>query len=191
METDKNYFLVGLFVITMVLAGFGFTLWMTSAGKGDYIPYRIRFAESVSGLNKESAVKFRGVNIGNVEKISIDSTDPKLIQVDIRVQKSTPIKTDTSATLKLYGITGEVYIELSGGSPNAPLLRAKANELPEIQAKPSSIDAILNGLPKLLEKANHIADQLNKIFSDENVHSINNIARKLSTRYGDKKDQKK
>ncbi len=185
METDKNYFLVGLFVITMILTGIGFTIWLTSAGKGDYNHYRIRFAESVSGLNNESAVKFRGVDIGNVEKISIDPKNSKLIQVNIRVLKSTPIKTDTTATLKLYGITGEVYIELSGGSHDTPELKAIGNELPEIQAKPSSIDAILNGLPILLEKANHVANQLSKIFSDENVRSVNSIARKLAKRYGD------
>jgi len=191
METDKNYFVVGLFVITMILALIGFTLWLTATGKGDYNHYRIRFSESVSGLNKESAVKFRGVDIGNVEKISIDSKDPKLIQVTIRVINTTPIKTDTTATLKLYGITGEVYIELSGGSHEAPDLTAKNGELPEIQAKSSSIDAILNGLPRLLEKANHVADQLGKIFSNENVRSVNSIARKLSDRYGDKEDRKK
>lgn len=185
METDKNYFLVGLFVISMVLAGIGFTLWLTVVGNGDYNHYRIRFAESVSGLHKESAVKFRGVDIGSVAKISIDPKDSRLIQVDIRVLESTPIKTDTTATLKLYGITGEVYIELSGGSHNAPELKAKKNELPEIQAKPSSIDAILNGVPRLLEKANHVADQLGKIFSEETVRAVNSIARKLSERYGD------
>jgi phospholipid/cholesterol/gamma-HCH transport system substrate-binding protein len=188
METDKNYFLVGLFVITLILGGMGFSLWLTSAGKGDYNHYRIRFAESVSGLNKESAVKFRGVDIGSVEKISIDLKDSKLIQVDIRVLKSTPIKTDTTATLKLYGITGEIYIELSGGSHDAPELKGKENELPEIHAKPSSIDVISNGLPRLLEKANHVADQLSKIFSNENVRSVNSVAKKLSKRYGDKED---
>lgn len=188
METDKNYFLVGLFVISLILVCMGFTVWLTSADKGDHNHYRMRFAESVSGLNKESAVKFRGVNIGTVENIRIDSKDSKLVQVDIRVLKSTPIKTDTTATLKLYGITGEIYIELSGGTHDAPDLKATKNELPEIQTKPSSLDAILNGVPRLLEKANHVADQLSKIFSNENVQSINSIATKLSERYGDKKD---
>lgn len=187
METDKNYFQVGLFVIGIILVGIGFTLWLTSATGGDYNHYFIRFAESVSGLKKESAVKFRGVEVGNVEKISIDSHDPKLILVDIRVIESTPIKTNATATLKLYGITGEVFIELSGGTIDAPTLTAKKNKLPEIKARPSEINAIVNGLPKLLEKANHVADQLNKIFSDENVESINNVAKKLGKRYGGNK----
>ncbi len=136
-------------------------------------------------MHKEGAVKFRGVDIGRVEDIKIDAKDSKLIQVDIRVLRTTPIKADTTATLKLYGITGEVYIELSGGSQHASELKAQKGELPEIQAKPSSVDAILNGVPLLLEKANHVADQLGKIFSNQNVGTVNSIARKLAERYGD------
>jgi phospholipid/cholesterol/gamma-HCH transport system substrate-binding protein len=179
METDKKYFQVGLFVIVMILVGIGFTIWLTSTTRGNYDKYFIRFSESVSGLNKESTVKFRGVDVGNVEKISIDHHNPKLVQVDISVLESTPIKTDTTATLKLYGITGEVYIELSGGGIDSPRLDTKKNKSHEIKAKPSDISAIVNGLPKLLEKANHTVDQLNKIFSDENVQLINNVAKKL------------
>jgi len=189
METDKNYFLVGLFVILMTLGGLGFTLWLTSAGKGDYAHYRIRFAESVSGLNTKSVVKFRGVDVGNVEEMTIDPDDAKLIRVDIRVRKNTPIKTDTTATLNLYGITGDLYIELSGGSEGAPDLNKEASnsERPEIKAAPSSIHTIMNDVPRLLEKANHIADQIDKIFSDQNVQAVNGVVRHLSGYFGDNK----
>ena len=141
METDKKYFQVGVFVIGIFLAGIGFTLQLTSATSGDYNRYFIRFSESVSGLNRESTVKFHGVDVGNVEKISIDPNDPKLIHIDICVLQSTPIKTDTTATLKLYGITGEVYIELSGGSIDAPRLDTKKINL--LKLKPGQVILVL------------------------------------------------
>ena len=188
MENDKNYFVAGLFVIAIILAGVGFTLWLTSAGKGGYDHFRIHFAESVSGLHRESVVKFRGVEVGNVEEISIHPENSKLIRVDIRVLKTAPVKTDTTATLKLYGITGDVYVELSGGKEDAPELEAKDGELPEIKAEPSSINAILNGVPRLLEKTNHIADQIAKIFNDENIRSFNGVVRTLYKHYGDKEE---
>lgn len=186
MENNKNYLVVGLFIIGMILIGVGLTLWLTSASRGNYNHYFIRFAESVSGLNKESAIKFRGVDVGKVEKISIDSQDPKLIRVDVSIIDAAPIKTDTIATLKLHGITGEVYIELSGSNINATKLATKKNKPGEIKAKPSDISVIVNGLPKLVEKANHVADQLNKIFSDENVQAISNVAKTLGKHYGGK-----
>lgn len=186
MENDKNYFQVGLFVLVMILAGVSFSLWLTASSNGNYNKYVIHFAESVSGLKKESEVKFRGVDVGKVEKININLSDPKLIQVDIAVLDSTPVKTDTTATLKLHGITGEVYIELSGSSGNAHALTSKDHKTPEIKSKPSDISTIVNGVPRLLDKANHVAEQLGKIFSDDNVQAISSVAKKLQKRFGGK-----
>jgi hypothetical protein len=87
--------------------------------------------------------------------------------------------------------TLEIYVELSGGGINSPMLETKEDQLSEIKAKSSDINAVVSGLPKLLEKANHIADQLGKIFSEENIRSINSIAKKLSDHYGDKEYLKK
>lgn len=192
METDRNYFVVGLFVLALMGAGACFTLWLTSTERGDYQRYRIHYAESVSGLNIESAVKFRGVDVGSVEEISLDPKNSTLVRVDIRVREGTPVKTDTTATLKLYGITGDVFVELSGGSDNAQeLVAADGQELPEIKAEPSSINAVLNRLPeitektsRLLDKANHIAGQVGKIFSDKNVRTVNKVVDKFGGDFG-------
>jgi len=189
METDKNYFLVGLFAIVIILAGFGFTLWLTWAGKGETIDYRIRFSESVGGLKTGSLVKFHGVDVGTVKKMAIDPADIKLTQVDISVLAATPVKTDTTASLKFLGISGDIYIELTGGSPDAPNLSAAAknNEPSEIKATPSTFSTVMDRLPQitektdqLLEKLNHTADQVNKIFSDQNVQAVNGMVQKLS-----------
>ena len=58
--------------------------------------------------------------------------------MDVRVLKSTPIKTDTVASLKLQGITGVVFIELTGGSPKAHLLSEgyMPFDVPEIFRQP-------------------------------------------------------
>lgn len=192
METDKNYFTVGLFVIALIAAGVGFTLWLASPNRGEHNFYRIRFAESVGGLKEESSVKFRGVDVGTVKQIIIDPGDPKLIRVDIRVAKEVPVKADTTATLKLRGISGEIYVELSGGSENAPLLLSPDEKKPaELKAEPSSINAIMNGVPRLLDKANHIADQVDKVFSDQNVKAAGSMMRTLAKHYGtDEEDEK-
>ena len=38
------------------------------------------------------------------------------------IERGTPIKEDTVAVLKTQGLTGIAYVELSGGSADAPLL---------------------------------------------------------------------
>jgi len=199
METDKNYFLVGLFVVVLILGGLVFTLWLTSIGRGPTVGYRIHFSESVGGLKVGSMVKFQGVDVGNVKKLAIEPEDPHSVRVDIHVLEAAPIKADTTACLKFLGISGDMYVELAGGNPNEPNLAAtgRNDEPPEIRSEPSSLNAIMDRLPKLinetdhlLAKADHIADQVDKVFSDKNVKSVNSILGGLGSHFGDEDSKK-
>ena len=49
METDKRYFVEGLFIIGFAVAAALFAVWLMNTGQRDDVIYRIHFAESVSG----------------------------------------------------------------------------------------------------------------------------------------------
>jgi phospholipid/cholesterol/gamma-HCH transport system substrate-binding protein len=168
MEPDKHFFIEGLFIIGVSVAAAFFAVWIAGTGHRDDVIYRIHFAESVSGLSIGDPVKFRGVDVGNVKAIALDPVDPRLVQVDVRLRKDAPVKTDTKATLKLKGITGVVFIELDGGSPAAPSLLASTREgqVPEIPSAKGTLTAILDMLPKLLEKFSSIENQVTKVVTD-------------------------
>src|SRR5215510_429060 len=150
METDRHYFIEGLFIIGLSAAAAFLFLWLANTGHSDDVIYRIHFAESVSGLALGDPVKYRGVDVGMVKAMVIDPDDPRQVQVDVRLRKQAPVKTDTKASLKLKGITGVVYIELNGGTPSAPSLAAVTPEgaIPEIQAERSSLASLMDQLPK-------------------------------------------
>jgi phospholipid/cholesterol/gamma-HCH transport system substrate-binding protein len=122
-------------------------------------------------------VKFRGVKVGNVKSIIIDPKDSRLIEVDILLLKSTPVKADTKAGLKLQGITGVVFIELSGGDPAEPNLVNKDNkdQIPEIPAQQSSLNALIDRVPVLLDKVSASFDRLNQLLSDDNIKSASDM----------------
>jgi len=168
METDRHYFFEGLFIIGLAAAAVLFFIWLTSAGHRDDVLYRIHFAESVSGLALGDPVKYRGVDVGSVKAMAIDPADPRLVQVDVRLRKDAPVKTDTKATLKLRGITGVVFIELDGGSANAKSLLAATPEgqVPEIPSEKSSLSTVLDQLPIVIEKFSSIETQTKKVLTD-------------------------
>ena len=168
METDKHYFIEGLFIIGFAVAIAFFSVWLVSSGNRDDVTYRIHFTESVSGLALGDPVKYNGVDVGSVRAMSIDPADPRRVQIDVRLRKTTPIKTDTRASLQLKGITGAVYIELEGGSASAPALLAStpAGEIPEIPSQKSSLATILEDLPKVIAKFSAIEDRTNKVVAD-------------------------
>jgi len=168
METDKHYFLEGLFIIGLSLAAALFFVWLANTGRRDDVIYRIHFAESVSGLSLGDPVKFRGVDVGMVKAMIIDPDDPRQVRVEVRLRKEAPVKTDTKATLKLKGITGVVFIELNGGNPSAQSLVAATPQgrIPEIPSERSSLTAFMDQLPKVVEKFSAIEDQTKKVVTD-------------------------
>ena len=168
METDKHYLVEGLFIIGFSIAAAFFFIWLAGTGHRDDMPYRIHFAESVSGLSLGDPVKYHGVDVGTVKAMGLDPADPRRVQVDGSLRKEAPVKTDTKATLKLKGITGVVFIELSGGKPEAKSLLAAtpAGEIPEIPSEKSSLNAFLDKLPKVIDKFSSIEDQAKKVVTD-------------------------
>jgi phospholipid/cholesterol/gamma-HCH transport system substrate-binding protein len=168
METDKHYFFEGLFIIVFAVGLAFFFVWVANAGHRDDITYRIHFAESVNGLALGDPVKFRGVDVGTVKAMAIDPEDPRLVQVDVRLRKNAPIKTDTKAVLKLKGITGVMFIELDGGSPEAPSLASATAEgqVPEIPSEKSTLTTFLDELPKVVEKFGRLEDKASKVVAD-------------------------
>jgi phospholipid/cholesterol/gamma-HCH transport system substrate-binding protein len=190
MENEKHYFTVGLYIIGLSLLAAGFAMWIAATGHSDDIAYRIYFRESVSGLVEGGPVKYRGVTVGKVDSITIDKHDPQRIQVDTRLLKDTPIKTDTTASLKLAGITGAIYIELSAGTPEAPSLVSsiRDDEVPVIRSQESAVTAVMNQQPIIMEKLSHFADQMDKLASDETIANLNNLFTNTSAISGDVRD---
>lgn len=164
METDKRYFIEGLFVIGLAMAAALFFVWLTGSGHRDDVLYRIRFAESVSGLSQGDPVKYHGVDVGTVKRMLIDPDDPRLVQVDVLLGKDVPVKTDTKASLKLKGVTGVVFVELEGGAAKAgPLLAATPpGQVPEIPSEKSALASVLDQLPKVVAEVPKVVDQLQK-----------------------------
>jgi len=168
METDRHYFLEGLFVIILSLAAAAFAVWLGRPGHRDDVVYRIHFSESVSGLAVGDAVKLLGVDVGTVKSMKIDPADSRLVLVEARLRKDTPIKTDTRASLALKGITGVVFIELSGGSPAAKALLAATapDAIPEIPSERAGFKAALDELPVLVHKFSSIENQVKNVVKD-------------------------
>jgi phospholipid/cholesterol/gamma-HCH transport system substrate-binding protein len=188
MENEQHYFRVGVYIIVLVLGMALFAMWLMSSGLKHSTEYRIYFTESVSGLSLGSPVKYRGVSVGQVKEIGIDKNDPRKIWVNVEVSNDTPVKVGTVAGLKLQGITGTVFIELSGDVAADAKDLADAtphDKTPVIPSQASSINAIMNQLPQILDKLSHFADQLDKLTSDENIAQFTGALQNLNAITGD------
>src|SRR5262249_2952509 len=84
--------------------------------------YRIVFESSVIGLSPGAEVSLNGVKVGRVDGLGVAPSDLREVTIAIRVDRGTPIRTDTRAILMYAGITGLKVIDLRGGTSAAPPL---------------------------------------------------------------------
>ena len=176
MESKLNYTIVGLFVVILTTAMLSFAYWLTkSYGVKVFDTYYVHFTESVAGLNIDAAVKYRGVDVGTVTNIGINPENPEEVRLALEINRDTHIKTDTTAAISYYGITGLAFIELKGMDKNAPLLKVVDDTVPVIPSRPSAIKRIDQSLSQLAEKSAKTLDNINRLFGDKNLKNIEDL----------------
>jgi phospholipid/cholesterol/gamma-HCH transport system substrate-binding protein len=146
MSTKSSKFLIGLFVIVGSLICAGIIIWVGASRifmKGNV--YAVYFDESVQGLQVDSAIKYRGVEIGKVQSINV-APDFRLIEVIMKVDLEGDLQKNTIASLKTAGITGIVFIELDrihvGELDDSPKLSFKPG-YPVVPSRKSEISRFL------------------------------------------------
>jgi len=174
METRANYVAVGAFVLVLLLGLAGFVVWLGQVSlRESFDRYVVYFEGTVTGLQTGSAVRYRGIPVGQVEDIRIDPDNVERVRVELRVQADTPILEDSVASLELQGITGGVYVLISGGSRNAAMLAAVDDrDPPVIDSSPSALQAVLDSVPGVLENVNDLLVNANALLSDENQRAL-------------------
>ncbi|RXJ83738.1 ABC transporter substrate-binding protein [Arcobacter sp. CECT 8985] len=177
MDTKVNFYKIGIFVISFLILLLAFTFWLGKIGlenvKSD--KYVIYINESVSGLNVDSPVKFKGVEVGYVQDIKINPNNSEQIQIDITVNKDTPIKQNNYATLGTLGLTGLKYIELKGGTKDSELLKENEQGEKVIKTRISVFASLENSTENISKQINKVLIQMNTLFNNKNLNKISNI----------------
>jgi len=177
MDTKINFFKIGLFVSFLFTLLVIFVFWLGKYGLEDkkYDDYSIFFSESVSGLNIGSSIKFMGFEVGTVKDIKINPYNSEEIQIDIQIQKGTPIKEDNYAILGNLGITGLKYIELKGGSNSSKLLSENENGIKVIKSKISALTTFVDSTEDITKEIMILLIQMKKVLNDENISNFSSL----------------
>jgi phospholipid/cholesterol/gamma-HCH transport system substrate-binding protein len=177
MDSKVNFTLVGVFLFVFILGVIGFTFWLGKYGldtkKVDL--YKIYLEESVAGLNIESAIKYKGLNVGAVKQIKIDPNNSEQIEILVEINEGTPIKEDTVAVLESQGITGLKFINLTGGLKDSPLLLSNENTIPTIESKKSFFGSLGDSAEDITVKVNTLLDRLNYILNEKNIQELSGL----------------
>jgi phospholipid/cholesterol/gamma-HCH transport system substrate-binding protein len=170
METRAHHLLIGSFAIGITVLTVLFLLWVGNAEfNKQYQIYDLQFEGSVSGLSKAADVLYNGIKVGEVTDLKLDEDNPNNVIVRIQVDRMTPVKEDSYASLETQGLTGVAAILIAGGSPKSnPLVAAEGQEYPLIETRKSTFQKLFAGAPELINRGNAVLDRLSNFLSGEN-----------------------
>ncbi len=167
-----------LIAVGFALSCFGLLLflWVSFGGPTPFKAKRYEFTVDVTEavtLAKESDVRIGGVSVGKVSSLSLpeegNATEAK---VELEPQFA-PIPTDTRAIVRQKTLLGETFIELSGGTNDAPKL-ADGGHLERSQTVDSTqIDEIFKALDPPTRKAFQIWMQNAAIAVEDRGQDLN------------------
>lgn len=160
-KTRLAVFLSLATVIFITVAGFFIAPKLRDTGEIYQVDFR---NTSVQGVIIGSLVKYRGVEVGRVVRVRVNPTDLDSILVDVKIRPEVVVKTDMTASMVYVGLTGQKYIEVSGGTLAAPNLPAHGT-IPTSRGLGEKADDIINNIETT-------AKRITELLSPENIAKI-------------------
>jgi phospholipid/cholesterol/gamma-HCH transport system substrate-binding protein len=163
METHSQKFKIrlGLFVAGG-LALFILAIFIIGKQKNLFNPvYELTSTFSnVSGLQVGNNIRFAGINVGTVDKITIINDSTVKVAMLIKKDVKQFIKSDCEVAIGSEGLIGDRLLVITQGSTNALVAKA-GHQL--ASSEPVEIDAIMASLQVTAENAEIISQQLAEI----------------------------
>ena len=189
MENRSHALIAGLFLIIFSAAIAVTAKWL-SGETADHTSYIMISDGSVSGLNPQAAVRFRGVKIGKVEEIGFDPENSRFIRIRIGVDRNVPLTKGVFAQLGYQGVTGLAYIQLDDDGNQLELLKTNGTDLARIPMRASTLDNIVITGQDLLNSVNETVKKMNHLLNDQNQNSLNETVKKMNHLLNDQNQER-
>ena len=170
MENKAHALAAGIFVALLSLLVLGLAAWLTrETGVRD--PYEISTRETITGLQEQAPVRFRGVDVGKVKNIGFDPKVTGNVLVRIEVDRDAPLTTATYAQLSYQGVTGLAFIQLADDKPG-PRLQPNDEVPPRIPLRPGLLQRLEEKGEVILERVQEVSERVNEVLSEPNQKRI-------------------
>lgn len=167
MENRAYALAAGIFTLVLTVAIAATAFWFKGTTSVLQNTYLLISRSSVSGLNPEALVRFRGVTVGKVDRIGFDPSDPQVILIRIIVDGTTPVTKGTYAQLAYQGLTGLSYVQLDDDDRQHQPLQTSSDNPGKIEVRPSVFDKLSDSGQELIVSANEAVKRVNTLVNDE------------------------
>ena len=179
MENKAHAMMAGIFVLVVTALLGVLAIWLMRDNTERHF-YEMSTAETISGLQPQAAVRFRGVPIGKVEVIGFDTKVKGNVLIRVSIDADAPVSKSAYATVASQGVTGLGFIQLDDNGESTEQLTPNDDDPPRIPLRQGGIDKLLSKSESILIEVEKAGKGLNKLLSDENQQSAKTAVQQLS-----------
>ncbi|MDB5779493.1 MAG: Mammalian cell entry related domain protein, partial [Polaromonas sp.] len=183
MENKAHALIAGAFVVVVTALLALLALWLTRDNTTRDL-YEMSTSETISGLQPQAMVRFRGVPVGKVESIGFDEKAKGNVLIVISIDRAAPMMKSTFATVASQGVTGLGFIQLDDNGESNQRLVPNDDDPPRIPLKPGTLDKLLKQSDAIFTQAEQAATRLNQLLSKQNEAAINTAITELAEAAG-------
>jgi phospholipid/cholesterol/gamma-HCH transport system substrate-binding protein len=195
VEPEARYTTVGATLLALVVAVVLAMGWLARTGaRADFRYYTIYFErQSLEGLQVGGDVNMRGVKVGRVESYSISRQNINRVQVTVRIDRNSPVSTNTVAIVDRNILTGLARINLNTpGQPGPELAKVPTGEsYPVIPEGQSDIEQLTGAMNRLAITGASALTNMEQLLNKENreafgatLANLRRVSGALSERMG-------
>jgi phospholipid/cholesterol/gamma-HCH transport system substrate-binding protein len=171
MENKAHALAAGIFVVAITILLVALAAWLTrDTGERDL--YEISTRETVTGLQPQAVVRYRGVDVGKVAAIGFDLKDHGNVLVRLEIDHDAPVTRETFATLGFQGVTGLAFVQLDDSGKPAPRLVPDDENPPRIPLRPSLLSKLTARGEVILEQVEAVTTRMNEMLGDDNQRRV-------------------
>lgn len=183
MENKAHALVAGAFVVLATALLALLAIWLTRDNTQRNL-YEMSTGQTISGLQPQAAVRFRGVPVGKVERIGFDQKVKGNVLILVSIDRAAPVTKSTFATVASQGVTGLGFIQLNDDGSSTERLQPNDEDPPRIPLKPGSLDKLLKQSEAIFDQAEQATARLNQLLSDKNEQAVTHAVAQLSEAAG-------
>ena len=183
MENKAHALIAGAFVVLVTALLALLAIWLTRDNTARNL-YEMSTSETISGLQPQATVRYRGVAVGKVERIGFDEKVKGNVLIRVSIDEAAPVTRSTFATVASQGVTGLGFIQLDDDGGSSQRLVPNDDDPPRIPLKQGGIDKLLKQSEVIFNQAEQAATRINQLLSAQNEAAINTAVTQLAEAAG-------
>lgn len=170
MENKAHAMVAGAFVLMVSALLALLAIWLMRDNTERDL-YEMSTSETLSGIQPQGSVLFRGVPVGKIETIGFDNKIRGNVLIRVSIDHAAPLTKSVFASVASQGVTGLGFIQLDDTGESAERLVPNDSDPPRIPLKVGGFAKLVKQSEVIMKQVEEVTARVNKVLTDENLQA--------------------